>query len=466
MYNEAEIKEFVDAHWDEIQQDFAHLIAIPSVLDEESASDEAPFGKPARQCLDEVLAIAERLGLEAQPCDNYCAVADLPGKDDQQIAVVAHVDVVPAGPGWNTDPFELVVRDGWMLGRGVQDDKGPGLLGLWAAAYFVEKGITPAHTIRVIFGSNEETGMVAIKKYVKENPEPDFMFTPDAEFPVISGEKGIVHGEISLQLAEDSTIVDMSAGVAGNVIPAHAEATVRASYAQLPQAEFISLEDKGEGLVRIQASGISGHASMPEGTRNAIKVLFDYLVNNDLISASDAPVASFIQTLVADSYGRSLGIACEDDFLGELTCVGGVLTLEGKKLTASIDVRYPTAITLEGITEAVESQLAACGGSFEPGHVEHSHVVDPSSAPVAALMKSYVDFTGSHADPIAIGGGTYAKRFKNSVAFGPVELERDMPSWAGVIHGPNEAMSIEEAKSALAIYIGSLLNLMEIDLRA
>ena len=459
------IVQFVDKNWDQIQKDMADLIAIPSVKDAANASDEAPFGPGPRRALDQVLKTARSLGLETHPCDGYCGIADLKGEDDQEIAMVTHVDVVPVSDTWNTDPFQLVVKDGWMLGRGIQDDKGPSILGLWAAAYFIKNDIKPKHTIRFIFGSDEESGMAAVKKYVTENPQPDFMITADAEFPVISGEKGIIHGVCTMELPEGSAIRSIKAGVAGNVVPASAQAQVMVGDDQLEAAPFIQIDQAGDGIATISASGISGHASTPEGTRNAIKVLMDYLSQHDLLSPVDEHWAKFVRTLVADSYGDALGIACKDDFLGELTCVGSMLNSKDGVLTQAIDIRYPTATTLEQLQSAIETQLGQAG-TFNPGHTENFHVVDPASEPVQALMESYGLLTGEHKEPVAIGGGTYAKRFQKGVAFGPVELERELPPWVGAIHADNEGMSIAEAKLALAIYITALLRLQDIDLRA
>ena len=191
----AEIDEYVDRVWPEVLDDIESLVSHRSVEDLDAAEENAPWGPGPREALDEALCIANVCGLEAHDCEGYLGFADLPGASDKQIATIAHVDVVPEGPGWHTDPYQMVRRDGWLLGRGVIDDKGPAVLSLYAGRFFAERveatGERLPYTLRVILGANEETNMGDVEHYLAHYPEPDFLFTPDAEFPVCCGEKGL-----------------------------------------------------------------------------------------------------------------------------------------------------------------------------------------------------------------------------------------------------------------------------------
>ena len=463
MSSTDDIRSFVDTNWNAIKKDIADMVAIPSVRDDEHATEDAPFGPEPRRALDEIGKIAKRLGLDVLPCDNYCCVADLKGVDDKEIAVVAHVDVVPAGPGWHTDPFEMVERDGYLLGRGVEDDKGPGVIGLWAAHWFVDQGIVPQHKIRFIFGSDEESGMGGVKKYVAENPQPDFMFTPDADFPVICGEKGIMQGEVSFPFPASSRIKEIHGGVAHNAVAGSCEAIVEASLDELVPSSHISYEKIEDGLVRIVAAGVSGHASLPEGTSNAIGILVEYLKSLGFVQEAEMPWYDFEHKLMVDAYGEALGIACEEEFLGKLTCVGGVLNIKDGKGVQSIDIRYPCAITQDALSARFTEIAEGLGGTFAVDHAEDSHLVDPEDECVVALVDAYREVSGKQAEPIAIGGGTYAKRFKRSVAFGPADMTEVKPEWAGGMHGPDESMNEELLKEALVVYIRSLENLNAIE---
>ena len=187
----AQIDEFVDRVWPEVLDDIESLVSHKSVEDLSQAAGGAPWGPGPREALDEALCIANVCGLEAHDCEGYLGFADVPGASSKQIATIAHVDVVPEGTGWHTDPYQMVRRDGWLLGRGVTDDKGPAVLSLYAGRFFAEQvevtGEPLPYTLRVILGANEETNMGDVEYYLAHYPEPDFLFTPDAEFPVCCG---------------------------------------------------------------------------------------------------------------------------------------------------------------------------------------------------------------------------------------------------------------------------------------
>ena len=205
MANKDQLKQDIDAFvervWPEVLDDIADLVNVRSVEDLDHAAENAPWGPGPREALDEALCIADRVGLAAHDCDGFIGFADLPGASDKQIATIAHVDVVPEGPGWHTDPFEMVRREGWLLGRGTIDDKGPAVLSLHAARFFAERveetGERMPYTLRVLLGANEETRMGDVEWYLEHYPQPDFLFTPDAEFPVCCGEKGQLQGTFS-----------------------------------------------------------------------------------------------------------------------------------------------------------------------------------------------------------------------------------------------------------------------------
>ncbi len=254
----------------------------------------------ATSAFDEALCIADRLGLAAHDCDGYLGFADLAGASEKQLALIAHTDVVPEGPGWHTDPFKMEQREGWLLGRGVIDDKGPAVLALHAARFFAERveqtGEKLPYTLRVILGANEETSMGDVDYYLENYPEPDFLFTPDAEFPVCCGEKGLYGATFRSPAVsgpvEGSVIAAIEGGSATNAIASLAVAVVRAGADGLPAADGIEVEDASEGgqaLARITAHGVGGHASTPAGTKNAIGMLCNYLLENGLFSEAERP---------------------------------------------------------------------------------------------------------------------------------------------------------------------------------
>ena len=472
-----DIEEFVDRVWPEVLDDIADLVSVRSVEDLDQAAEDAPWGPGPREALDEALCIAERVGLSAHDCDGYIGFADLAGASDKQIATIAHVDVVPEGPGWHTDPFEMVRREGWLLGRGTIDDKGPAVLSLHAARFFAERveetGERLPYTLRVLFGANEETRMGDVEWYLEHYEQPAFLFTPDAEFPVCCGEKGQLQGTFASGPVSGGVagarILELAGGSAVNAVPSLAHAVVRADAARLPAADGIEVESAGERdgeqLARVTAHGIGGHASLPEGTRNAIGMLCAYLLENGLCSDGEREFLELEGIIHADTAGEALGIDATDDIFDPLTCVGGLVSLTADgRIEQTVDCRYPKSTT----SEAIEAQLARVAGEHGAAFsVIRSCVpfyVDPGSAEIQTLVRCYNEYTGLDTKPFTIGGGTYARHFARAASFGPEEPRLATPDFVGQMHGPDEGASEAQLKLALKIYIYAISELMKLEL--
>ena len=223
----ASIDAFAEQNRDNILRDITRLVAVPSV--EGTPEPGAPFGAGPRAALDKALEIAAELGLETYNAEGYIGWAQTgPIAGGQKyLATITHTDVVPEGNGWDADPYTVRVRDGWLLGRGVSDDKGPGILCLYALKYLKDSGIKLKYPVRALLGTNEETNMHDVDYYAAHYPMPAFCFTPDAEFPVCNGEKGGFNGEIVSPRLENGVILDFQGGVARNAVPDRAFCTVR-----------------------------------------------------------------------------------------------------------------------------------------------------------------------------------------------------------------------------------------------
>ena len=189
----------------ELLQDLKQLVEIPSVRDERTAGISAPFGKEIRNAMDVFLQIAQREGFSVHDFDGYAVDAQL-GEGDDYIGVLAHLDVVEAGERshWHGDPFQMREIDGMLYGRGVNDDKGPLLAALYAMARIRQEGRTLYHPIRLIAGGAEETTWECMEHYFKHNPQPICGFSPDGNFPIVNGEKGIL--QVRFLLNADSDI--------------------------------------------------------------------------------------------------------------------------------------------------------------------------------------------------------------------------------------------------------------------
>ncbi len=466
----AQVDAYVDEIWDDAVEDMRTLVAVESVEDLAHAAPGMPYGPAPAEALRRALAISERLGLEAHDCDGFIGYADLPGASSTQIATIAHVDIVPLGQGWNYPPLDVTRDRGFLIGRGIQDDKGPYILSLYAAHFFARQvartGNRLPYTLRCIAGCNEETGMADVDWYLEHFDAPAFCFTPDADFPLICGEKGVYHGVFASKpglLGEN--LVSISGGTVPNAIPGRAEATLAAAFEDLPEAENISLEDLGDGLVRVVAEGKGGHASLPAGTVNAIDVLTDYITDAVELTVDQAVFLALVKTAVSSSDGSALGISCSDSKFGPLTCIGGTIaSFEDSHVEQTIDARYPSATTGEAITERMAALAGEHDAVYMPADDAVPFYIDPSSPEISALLATYREYTGNQEKPLVIGGGTYARHFPRACAYGPNEPLIANPDWVGIEHGPDEGIAEERLKNALRIYIVAIARLMELSL--
>ena len=470
---EQEVDAYVDEIWEDAVEDIRTLVKIRSVRDPKTAGPGMPWGKGSHDALVVALGIARRLGLDAHECEGYIGYADLPGASDRQIATIAHTDVVPEGLGWTVDPFDVTRREGYLIGRGVLDDKGPFVLSLYVAHFFKRKvdktGSPLPYTLRCLVGNEEECEMGDLKWYLAHYEEPAFAFTPDADFPLICGEKGVFHGHFTSEvIAGDvpgSRIVELDAGTVANAIPGQATALVRVAADELPAEDGIDIEPAGEGLARVVAHGVGGHASLPAGTVNAIGVLADYLLANDVCSERERAFLSFEHLLCAASTdGSSVGIASADEKFGPLTCIGGTVRTEGGRFVQTVDSRYPASTTDEEIACALATLGEEHGLTFDADGVKVPFYIEPTSPEIRCLLDTYHEYTGRPAEAMVIGGGTYARNFSRACAFGPNDPEAELPEWVGPEHGPDEGIAEETLRRALKIYIVSIARLMRLEL--
>lgn len=455
-----QIEAFVAANQAAIVADIKRLVDIPSV--ESAPLPGKPFGEGPANALNEALAMAAEMGFETFNDNNYIGWAQLCGSGDKQVATITHLDVVPQGNGWTADPFDMQVKDGWLIGRGVADDKGPTVLCLYALKFLEEHNIPLRHTVRALLGANEETGMCDVDYYLAHHPAPDFCFSPDAEFPVCNGEKGLFGGYLVSKPFVDGNILEFSGGVASNVVPDRASCLVKADFDSLTEREGITLQAEN-GAVRVHGWGKGGHAAMPADTVNAIGLIVDYLVDNNLCTADETAYLKGLQLLHHATDGSGLGIAATDVGFDPLTIVGGVIELKDGALRQTLDSRFPTTITGEEIVSRIGAAMNGTA-TVEVFRNEKPFYISPDSAEIETLLSAYNTVTGKAAKPFTMGGGTYARHFPRAVSFGPEEFEVELPAFAGPMHGANEGANIESLMQALKIYILALVNLQELPL--
>lgn len=422
--------------------DLQSCIQIPSVY----ADDQSgyPYGKQVQKCLEYMLDLAQRMGFSVHNMDNQVGWCEY-GQGDEMVAVLSHLDVVPEGDGWSVPPYEGRVVGGKIYGRGSMDDKGPSIAALYGLLALKKSGVELNRRVRLIFGLNEETGSADMKYYIKHGGEiPVMGITPDGEYPVINGEKGLVTEFFTRELKQTGKIrlVELRGGQAHNIVPAQACALLSCP-AEIARQIAATEADKvtctlTENGVRVEAAGVGAHGGSPEEGENAIGRLMLFL-NRLPLEGDLAQVVSMLAEKLGMEYdGRALGIAMEDELSGPLTMNLGVVQGDGSQVMVKLNYRYPVTHSFEECGPIVKETFEKAG--FRQTHIQHkaSIYMAADSPLVSKLLKVYSDCTGQDAKPKCIGGGTYAKMMPNTLAFGPVFPGDEIRE-----HKPDEYMEID-----------------------
>lgn len=461
--------QLIDSWRDEIIEKMRTWIAIPS-LKAEASQKNAPFGTDVRHMLDLFLKDAGEMGFTVDDVDGYAGSAQM-GQGEKMMGILAHLDIVPAGDGWSFDPFAGTVRDGFIYGRGVLDDKGPALGALYAMRAVKEAGIPLKDTVRLIVGCDEETGMNDMAYYRTARKLPDYGFSPDASYPLINIEKGglnlklskVTGGEVDAEIP----VYSLYAGVRPNVVPGSAVAEIGTArvplgdiqqrLAEIGERHGFSLKASpiaGENRARIEAEGRQAHASTPELGLNAAGVLLIALSELGAGGGSRQAIDALAQRIGIEYTGRNLGIEIRDELSGPLTCNLGILRYDGFELTAQLDIRYPISADEATMCGQAVMALSSDGialtrvGGHVPLHVPADSVI------VQGLLEVYHEVTGLPAYAMAIGGGTYSQTMPNTVAFGI-----SFPDEEDCCHMPDERLNLDRFMQSIHIMAHAIVRL-------
>lgn len=439
-----EIREYLEQNRAQIKETLERLVKIPSV----SGAQEGkyPFGKECGKALDEFLAICGENGFEADNYDYYAGSADFDKSLPTELGILAHLDVVPVTEkDWSFPPFGVTEKEGCWYGRGCQDDKGGVVASLFAMKAVKECGYKLKRNVRLIAGCSEETGSeLDILEYTKRAEMPKAVFTPDAEFPVITTEKGMLRFTFGGAF-DCKAIESIQGGTVVNAVPSEVTAVLKNNIS-LPAEENITVTEEN-GKITVVCKGKSAHASTPEQGDNAFTKLFQYLLKAELPDSDKNMLQALLNVFPrGETDAESLGLKVTDDS-GSTTCVLSIIDFSGGTLSCKADMRFPVSLTKAKAVDSIKAALEKQGLSLVSETGSEPHCTDPNSPFVQTLLKVYTEVTGKKGECKSIGGGTYVHGIEGGVAFG-MEIEGE----DNHIHGADEWIGIDTLLTSAEIF--------------
>ncbi|QZN92545.1 dipeptidase PepV [Limosilactobacillus panis] len=447
--------------------DLISLMKIPSVRDDDAATDEYPLGPHPAQALNAFLEMADQDGFKTKNIDNVVGYAEC-GEGNDTLAILAHVDVMPAGEGWDTDPFDPVIKDGNLYGRGASDDKGPGMAAYYALKYLKDQGTKFNKRVRFIVGTDEESNWTGMHRYFEVEPAPTLGFSPDAEFPVINGEKGQVSLLLSVPASNDGAyqLKSFKSGLRFNMVPREAVAVITAADNQQIRDDFArfvgenpisgNIAENGDELT-ITVIGKAAHGMEPEKGINAGTYLANFLDQYEFAKGAKNFIHFLGKYLHLDTRMDGFNGAFTDLVMGELTMNAGILKFDLENGgTINMNFRFPKGISPDQLQATVEKVATPLGITVKQGPAQAPHYVDPDDPIVKTLMRAYINQSGDkNAQPEVVGGGTYGRLMKRGVAFGAL-----MPNTPNTMHQANEYQPVDDLIKSMAIYMEAIKNLV------
>jgi succinyl-diaminopimelate desuccinylase len=429
----------------------------------------------------------EGLGLTVRS-NGLVTEVELPGPPNAPVlGLVVHGDVQPVDETeWAFAPFEGVEKDGVVYGRGAADDKGPLVQAMLAMAALRDSGAARTHTIRLLVGSDEESANHDITSYLKTHTAPELSLVLDSAFPVVVGEKA--WSALTVTAADPYTVKDpardkggfamtrLDAGLTASIVPSQAVAELEwrgperdlnavliALKKTVAPADYKLAVEGDARKVTVTAYGRAAHSGVNiEGGRNAL-VFLAQVLNGKLLPSQAADLLLFAEESGKDIHGAGLGIANKDPLWGRYDV--NAATIKPPKdnpnaLTLTINIRALPGLWGKPLREHLEKRLAAFNAAhdeqFTPGGFfeDPPLVFDPNAKLVKRLMAAYSRATGEQTPPAISGGGTYAKRLPNSIAFGMWFPDKPYPG-----HDVDEQITIKDLHRGVNVLLEALADI-------
>jgi succinyl-diaminopimelate desuccinylase len=460
-----ELNKKIDQLKEDLVKSTQEIVKIRSV--EGESKDGMPFGEDVDKALKCALGISEKLGFKTVNMNGYIGYAEY-GEGDDYVAILGHLDVVPEGNGWIYPAYGAEIHDGKIYGRGTMDDKGPIMTALYGLKAIKDCNLPLSKKVRVIFGTNEETGCGEMEYYNSHEKAPISGFTPDAEYPIIYGEKGITIFDAVKDLNNkgcgEVVVKHMKGGQRANMVPDYCEAEIEAKNAEsvvktvkefAEKTGFNLTTELKNNKLTIISKGIGAHGSLPELGKNAIMQMFALLETMPLGKCDLADFVSFFNKHVGfETDGKSFGVGLEDKESGKLTFNVGTISMDETKISLALNLRYPVTYKYDDMMNPFNKTISGTGIRVENMMAQNPLFFPPDHPTIKSLQKVYEEQTGKEAKLLAIGGGTYAKEMKNIVAFGPI-----FPGQVDLDHQANEYIAVDDLVVNAKIYAHAIYEL-------
>ena len=459
-----DFKKEVLNHKEDLLKDLFELLSVRSILGTD-ITEETPFGSGPREALDLILSFGERDGYKTKLVENKAGHIEV-GQGEELFGILGHVDVVPVVEAdWTSHPFKPEIRDGKIFARGSLDDKGPTMAAYYAVKLLDKLGVKWNKRVRVIIGSDEETGFRCVEAYFKHEEQPASGFTPDAMFPLVYAEKARATFDHKLKFVlEDGNynykLVKFNGGQVLNMVIASAKAElvgevsdIKEKFENFLAQEKLDGEVTVEDTIKLTLKGKAAHGSTPQYGINGATKLAEFLSTLGLDNNGKNFVKYIVEKLANDPFGEKLGIDYSDNEMGEATYNYGILdyNLEKKVGIVSTDCRHPMKFDLVARLNGVKVDNI----DIEVTSTKEAHYVPKDDELVTTLMDVYRKHTGdTKNDAFVLGGGTYARCLKKGVAFGLL-----FPGKEDTMHQANEYLEVEDLLLATAIYAEGIYKL-------
>lgn len=468
-------KQQAQARQDEYLNDLQTFLSINSIEDMNTAKEGKPFGAGVAKALDYLLAKGKQDGFFTKNLEGYAGTIEY-GDGEEEVGVLVHIDVVHTGEGWITPPFEPSIRDGKIYARGAIDDKGPALAAYYALKMVKDSRLVLSKRVRLIIGTDEESGWLCMKYFAEHDNIPSIGFSPDSSFPMTHAEKGQINPTLTIPAdGRDAgstgwRLLSFVSGDQGNSVPDQAFAAVSVNtreedwFQQVTDSWEAYLSERGvkgqlergdAGSISFSLAGKPAHGMEPHKGVNAGTTLAHFLRRFPFEGSDFSFLSLLSDVLHEDHFAEKLHMACEDEVSGRLTVNAGILRYsEAEGGSVRLNIRYPATVSCQEYVERLKRRVDELGWTIANLRTSNAHYVPKDHPVIQTLSRVYEEHTGMPAQLLSSGGATYAKTMPAGVAFGPL-----FPGKESTAHLANEYAEIDDLIRAMAIYAHAIYEL-------